>query len=997
MAKIEQTLPDLILQIDDLPEDARKIITDRHKRVRNPQPKKPESPNADWRAELVEVLKNIDQSHTGDDPLSWQTLGELIDDFQFQQVISLLDFYRTKLAVDTTDSLRVLRPLVQHHPLADMIDCYDMNVEHAQAAAAKLLPIIQSYDFSLGGFVIKDIVPVARQLEVAGTRMGMQIDAVVPDLLTQMSFHPDNLPFVYPILQPLAPDCPRVLAATLSLNWAEIEPVAVEWEQKNAHHFMVLKELTQKYADSNRLEDARRTATRWTEMNPESESFQYLSEVCRRLDDWEGQQQALKEIVKLPALGLERAGAAAALADGYMRRQEWEEAKPYAEIAASSYSGWGLVCAVNVYEGLRLWEEAELVARACSERYEDSADFWYLWCRRTGHGDAASALKLAEAKLKRPTNERPDWIQTQQAFLHYLEGDLAAAYKLIAKTANQTKGDYDTMLAAIFAHQLGKTKECESWFQKVADSTVSSPYALLARYYFRKQREEAWSPDDAELEWLVTIDLSPGKPSNSMYFLSHILRMQGDPRSTTWLERCAATPINDLFLRTLAGWELTQAGHESPLRRGTELNADDVRAAELLLQAQQLRQQGQGDLALMKCREAMATRPQFLQAQTFFATSMTQMGMLREAERAWTELMPVLPSFSHLYFECGRIHELMLQPQLAIRDYEAGLKVWPRDKALHHQLAWMFLADPDSSYRDIPRGLKHGEQALGRGPGFRYEDRCLQAAMAAVQGKFDDAAKDMDAAIALVPPQNRYLLTVRRDGYQQKQLYTRPPAGLPLIETLPDDGTWVQYDLDFTITPNSTNDGNAKAARQKPENHHVEVTLRSVGRLTRESGTLRYLEIEVTGDSEIIPATIYRLVVPESAFGRFHHPLLQAVKMWVGPRNGTMLARDAIDDDPMFLFLMTGATDSIFEFPEPQEFETPLGTFPGESYLGKSTSANPNLGEVGWSVARNQKIPFGMVFASFNVLNEYQTIEAELKLKQHGQDAKPAYPDLLPE
>jgi RimJ/RimL family protein N-acetyltransferase len=100
------------------------------------------------------------------------------------------------------------------------------------------------------------------------------------------------------------------------------------------------------------------------------------------------------------------------LANHFMKLKQWEKAEHYAEAAARSGAEWAMTCAQRCAEGREDWTAAESYARQASERYPEGGwATWFLFCKRTGHGDLQSARELAQQCLqpidKRPVADKP--------------------------------------------------------------------------------------------------------------------------------------------------------------------------------------------------------------------------------------------------------------------------------------------------------------------------------------------------------------------------------------------------------------------------------------------------------------------------------------------------------------------------------------------------------------------------------------------------------------
>ena len=59
-----------------------------------------------------------------------------------------------------------------------------------------------------------------------------------------------------------------------------------------------------------------------------------------------------------------------------------------------------MACAVRCHEGLENWEQAELWTQRQTERYASASwANWYLFCKRTGHGNLKAAQTWTEDYL----------------------------------------------------------------------------------------------------------------------------------------------------------------------------------------------------------------------------------------------------------------------------------------------------------------------------------------------------------------------------------------------------------------------------------------------------------------------------------------------------------------------------------------------------------------------------------------------------------------------
>src|SRR6185437_12027154 len=147
----------------------------------------------------------------------------------------------------------------------------------------------------------------------------------------------------------------------------------------------------------------------------------------------------------------EDAWSNADIADHLMREGKWKEALPYAERSAKSYSGRGLECAADCYEGLQNWSKANDMYRRIAERYEYSKLPWYVWCRRTGHGDLKAARAAAQPFLVKSRVWMTEEYQLAHGVYADLEDNPREALKFYATASRGSQHPYYAILAFLTA------------------------------------------------------------------------------------------------------------------------------------------------------------------------------------------------------------------------------------------------------------------------------------------------------------------------------------------------------------------------------------------------------------------------------------------------------------------------------------------------------------------------------------------------------------------
>jgi hypothetical protein len=141
-----------------------------------------------------------------------------------------------------------------------------------------------------------------------------------------------------------------------------------------------------------------------------------------------------------------------------MELKEWDKAWPFAKTAAESGAQWAMTCAERCAEARGDWKEAGHYAEQVSRQYGPGAWFeWFLFCKRTGHGDVEAARASAEAYLQ-SADQRPDLAAPAPiGYFYWLCGDTQKAKTWFRNAYDQTPR-YGTCLNMILiADEIGDT------------------------------------------------------------------------------------------------------------------------------------------------------------------------------------------------------------------------------------------------------------------------------------------------------------------------------------------------------------------------------------------------------------------------------------------------------------------------------------------------------------------------------------------------------------
>ncbi len=216
----------------------------------------------------------------------------------------------------------------------------------------------------------------------------------------------------------MSPYSSFAMATQVENDWDQAKEKVAEWREKVGDAPALIGALGRKYVELKQYDEAEKLLRRYMELSPDRWAFQSLAACYLARNDRERWKKTLDDfLTNTEPAGLEHAQVQVEIARHLMSREEWAEAKKYAEPAAETWAGWAMQCASECNEGLRDWQRAELWIRRKSERYAGTSwPDWYLYCLRTGHGDVDAARAFAESFLS-AVGDRPDLLNPGPAGL----------------------------------------------------------------------------------------------------------------------------------------------------------------------------------------------------------------------------------------------------------------------------------------------------------------------------------------------------------------------------------------------------------------------------------------------------------------------------------------------------------------------------------------------------------------------------------------------------
>jgi tetratricopeptide (TPR) repeat protein len=231
-------------------------------------------------------------------------------------------------------------------------------------------------------------------------------------------------------------------------------------------------------------------------------------------------------------------------------------------------------------------------------------------------------------------------------------------------------------------------------------------------------------------------------------------------------------------------WQLTAAqvrcwqNDETLSRHALALTANNAPMQVLLGNA--LFKQGNAEEAGEHFAEALRIRPGNVTATYNLAMALAAQGRLDEAADACQSTLKLQPRETKIRYLLGNLLSKQGKYLEAIVEYRAVLQIDPDYLFALNDLAWLLATAPDSRLRDGPAAVQLAEKACQLS---KYQVTTFVGTLAAAyaeSGRFDDAVKSAQNAVALAMAANNERLADRNrellELYQQKKAWHEPAS-----------------------------------------------------------------------------------------------------------------------------------------------------------------------------------------------------------------------------
>jgi hypothetical protein len=508
---------------------------------------------------------------------SWSVLGHLVDETRFVQVYRRVYFMARVWNVPVDDEWPALAPTVADHRYRRFLDLFVLPPEQGTSSMAALAREADLNDFEFTqidlarGFTQARSARVDASFEMASRHM----DHVARDLAVAIR-DADNArgkaaaPAFARLLLSVSPYSSYARATLIEKDAESVQGRLAEWEKGSADAPAVIGALAKRAIVLKHPEDAERLLGRYISLAPEAWAYEALAKLYKERGDRARWKSTLDAFLEAPdEKGLEHARIRVAIANDLMERRQWREAWPYADAAAQTWAAWAMRSAQRCAEGMGDLDTTELWYRREAERYEHSWGVWFMFCKRTGHGDVEAARTFAEGVIQplrdRPDLSRPDIVQSDWlGFYYWLTGRPEQALAPLGRAYDLKADAPSCVYPLLAADMIGNTSSRAEWLKKFkTEYGTKAPKSLqVLELLFPEAAPGGAPPSDLKAIDAVLESINPETRGNTSFAVgvalaSHdrrdlarkYLRMCGEGAKTVPWTRVVAADLLRQFER----------------------------------------------------------------------------------------------------------------------------------------------------------------------------------------------------------------------------------------------------------------------------------------------------------------------------------------------------------------------------------------------------------------------------------------------------------------
>lgn len=428
----------------------------------------PPSPSIDYPALFIALSRQA-RSLDNQTP-SIESLAHLIRDYRLTMIYQRLSFRKYTWGVDSSEAVSKWVPSVSDHPYAPLLEAFAEDADiHALAKKVILANSSSSfYDMLNEDLYKKPGVPFAdMNYRTASGRTWNNNDRNVFDYSWWLRSGGGSRNRTY---------IQQILAASpnsyMGINYALWDKELASREFVQKHETLInssasaTRKLGERFAKEGRYDEARKMYEQSLSIEPTRKATRALADLCLEQGDQEAWLKHMVGALDFPDNGLERANVNRDIADTLVSLGEWDQALPFAETGARSYSESTLMKAAWVHALLGNIEQAKEYMNACLVRYDEhpcySMNLYGLFGIEPLE-EADNILELRRIEFS-PSNNQLKLLKAAAIEIFY--GNDESAAKVLQKALEISNDPWPGLLAALILDDLGETELRDTVLQR---------------------------------------------------------------------------------------------------------------------------------------------------------------------------------------------------------------------------------------------------------------------------------------------------------------------------------------------------------------------------------------------------------------------------------------------------------------------------------------------------------------------------------------------------
>lgn len=496
---------------------------------------------------------------------SWGVLAHLAREARFVQVWRRLYFMAVQWAVPVDEFWAQAGPWVADHRFLPYLETL-VDPRNGFRSFSRFVDELDLNDIELTEYAMYSAIqqighPKGLYAWNASIRHG---GAIAPNYSAVLDLKSGQKEMYARVLIQINPHSRFGMAGLIDTHWNDVKDRLPGWRAEAGDSATLLGALGKKYAELKQYKDAEDCLTRYIAKSPDRWAYQSLAGCYQAEGDDDRWKATLDEFLeKTENAGLDHARVQVQLADWFMVRDQWDEAKKYAETAAQTWAGWALLCAARANEGLHDWERAEYWYTQAAERYPSTASLPLLQFRQRTQSVFPDAEPVdpddEKAQLAALAGSAAAIKSGEAGYIHWLNGSTRKALDVFDAAY---RADPRVDLAAglmLVADELGDVEQRDAALEdlctKLKDKAPKT--CAVCALFLATLAGEGKTPLDLSAVDAIVETIPAQSRGNTEFFVGQFLLNRGrTDDAKKYLQHCADSPTGFAWSRSIATKEL---------------------------------------------------------------------------------------------------------------------------------------------------------------------------------------------------------------------------------------------------------------------------------------------------------------------------------------------------------------------------------------------------------------------------------------------------------